>query len=238
MINQLVSILIYLNAFFTLLIIGPLFVVLAFVIPKYWMYKLSKLVCIIILKSLFVKIKVKGQIPENGNYIYMFNHGSFIDPFIFAYVMKSPTTALIAQENYRYPIWKSMLKRWSAIPIDRSNKEAAINSVKKAEEFLKTGINVIILPEGTRTITGNLSRFKKGGFHMAYNTKISIVPIGCVGAYEFKPKNRWTLLPGTISVNVGSPIDTESYEKLGVNGILKKTEQEIKRLTNRKFEDE
>ena len=70
MINQLFSILIYLNAFFTLLIIGPLFVVLAFVLPKYWMYKLSKLVCIIILKSLFVKIKVKvHQWPTRRFYL-------------------------------------------------------------------------------------------------------------------------------------------------------------------------
>jgi 1-acyl-sn-glycerol-3-phosphate acyltransferase len=152
--------------------------------------------------------------------------------------MESPCTALIAKENYRYPIWKSMLKRWDAIPIDRSNKQAAIESVKAAEEFLKTGMNVIILPEGTRTITGNLSRFKKGGFHMAYNTKIPIVPIGCIGAFEFKPKNRWTLSPRTITVNFGDPMDPDSYDQLGVEGILKKTEEEIKRLSNGKFEDE
>ena len=131
-----------------------------------------------------------------------------------------------------------MLKRWDAIPVDRSNKEAAIQSVKAAEIFLKTGMNVIILPEGTRTITGKLSRFKKGGFHMAYNTKIPIVPIGCIGAFEFKPKNRWTLSPREITINYGEPIDPSIYDSLGVEGLLKHTEQEIKRLTNRKFEDE
>ena len=185
-----------------------------------------------------MRIDINGAPPKEGNHIYMFNHGSFIDPFIFAHIMDSPCTALIAKENYRYPIWKSILKRWDAIPIDRSNKQAAIKSVKIAEEFLKIGKNVIILPEGTRTITGNLSRFKKGGFHMAYNTKTPIVPIGCIGTFEFKPKNRWTLSPRTITVNFGDPIDPANYDQLGVEGLLRKTEEEIKRLTNGKFEDE
>ena len=73
---------------------------------------------------------------------------------------------------------------------------------------------------------------------MAYNTKIPIVPIGCVGAFEFKPKNRWTLSPRTITVNFGDPINPNSYDQLGVEGLLKKTEEEIKHLTNGKFEDE
>ena len=238
MINKFISIIIYLNALIMIIIIGPLFVIFSFLLPKYWMYQSSKLVCYLVLKSLFIRVHINGSLPKEGNYIYMFNHGSFIDPFIFAYIMESPCTALIAKENYRYPIWKSMLKRWDAIPIDRSNKQAAIESVQAAEEFLKKGMNVIILPEGTRTITGDLSRFKKGGFHMAYNTKIPIVPIGCIGAFEFKPKNRWTLSPRTITVNFGNPIDPDTYDQLGVEGILKKTEEEIKRLSNGKFEDE
>lgn len=221
-----------------IMIIGPLFVIFSFLLPKYWMYRSSQLVCYLVLKSLFVRVTTNGSPPKEGNYIYMFNHGSFIDPFVFAYIMESPCTALIAKENYRYPIWKSMLKRWDAIPIDRSNKQAAIESVKAAEEFLKTGMNVIILPEGTRTITGNLSRFKKGGFHMAYNTKIPIVPIGCIGAFEFKPKNRWTISPRTVIINFGDIIMPDTYESLGVDGLIQKTENEIKKLTNGKFEDE
>ena len=73
---------------------------------------------------------------------------------------------------------------------------------------------------------------------MAYNTKTPIMPVGCIGAFEFKPKNRWTLSPRKIILNYGEPIDPSCYDELGVNGLVKKTEEEIKRLTNRKFEDE
>ena len=236
--NAIISIILYISALITFMIVGPLFIIFSFILPRNLMYRSSKIVCFFALHSLGIRVKVKGRPPKDGSYIYMFNHGSFIDPFVFAYTMNAPATALVAKENYRYPIWNLMLKRWRAIPIERKNKESAIQSIKTAERILKSGMHVVILPEGTRTITGNLLRFKKGGFHMAYNTKASIVPVGCIGAFEFKPKNRWTLSPRTITLNYGAPIDPQCYEELGVEGLVKKTEEEIKRLTNRKFEDE
>ena len=168
----------------------------------------------------------------------MFNHTSFIDAFVFALCMKGPCTALIAKKNYDYPIWNLMLKRWKGIPIERKNHEQAIKSIEIAQGLIDQGFDIIVLPEGTRTITGNMSRFKKGGFHMAYNTQTPIQPVGCIGAFEFKPKNRWTISPRKVIINFGDPINPSSYERLGINGLLQKTEEAIKNLTNGKFEDE
>jgi len=232
------SIFVYLVAFSSFVVIGPLFVILSFFLSGKSLYQLSRFVCWATLKSFFIKIKKEGNPPKHGTYIYMFNHGSFIDVFLFGYSMKGPCTAVIAKENYSYPIWGSMLKRWKAIPIERKNKESARQSIAHAEDALGSGYDVVILPEGTRTITGKLKRFKKGGFHMAYNTKAPIVPVGCIGAFEFKPKNRWTLSPRTIIINYGEPTDPSTYESLGVDGLLKQTELEIKKLSNGKFEDE
>ena len=233
-----ISIFVYLVSFSSFVVIGPLFVILSFFLSGKSLYQLSRFVCWAILKSFFIKIKKEGNPPKHGTYIYMFNHGSFIDVFLFGYSMKGPCTAVIAKENYSYPIWGSMLKRWKAIPIERKNKESARQSIAHAEDALSSGYDVVILPEGTRTITGKLKRFKKGGFHMAYNTKAPIVPVGCIGAFEFKPKNRWTLSPRTIIINYGEPTDPSTYESLGVDGLLKQTELEIKKLSNGKFEDE
>ena len=233
-----ISIFVYLVALTVFIVFGPLFVILSFFLSTQWLYRLSRFVSWAILKSFFIKLKIKGTPPQNGTYIYMFNHGSFIDPFLFGYAMKGPCTAVIAKENYNYPIWGSMLKRFKAIPIERKNKELARQSISHAEDALKSGYDVVILPEGTRTITGKLKRFKKGGFHMAYNTRVPIIPVGCIGAFEFKPKNRWILSPRTIIINYGDPTDPSTYELLGVDGLLKQIELEIKKLSNGKFEDE
>ena len=107
----------------------------SFILPDLLMYKMSKFVCYITLCSLGVRIEKRGKIPIDGSLIYMFNHGSFIDAFIFAQCTKGPCTALVAKENYDYPIWKSMLKRWKAIPINRENKDEAIKCFLKSAEL-------------------------------------------------------------------------------------------------------
>lgn len=238
MIKVLISILIYLMALPIFIIVGILFIIFSFILPTRLMYQSSRIVSWIVLKSLFIRLKIIGDPPHPGKHIYMFNHSSFIDVFLFAYLMQGLTTVIAAKETYKIPIWGSMLKRFNAIPIERKNKNSAINSITIAQDMLSKGYDVVILPEGTRTITGDLIRFKKGGFHMAYNTKASIVPVGCIGAFEYKAKNRWILSPRTVILKFGTPTDPSTYEELGVDGLLSKVEQEIKKLTNRKFEDE
>ena len=238
MIGAIISIPIYLLSVCIFLPIGILFIVLSFILPISLMYKSARIVSWIMLKCLFVRLEIIGNTPPPGKHIYMFNHSSFIDVFLFAYLMPGNITAVIAKENYSIPVWGSMLNRFKAIPIERKNKEAAIKTITVAEERLANGYDVIILPEGTRTITGFLKRFKKGGFHMAINTKAPIVPVGCIGAFEFKPKNRWTLSPRTVKLICGTPTDPSTYDMLGVDGLLSKVEQDIKKLADRKFEDE
>ena len=236
--DVIISIIFYTFALIAFIIIGPIFVMLSFILPDFLIYQMSKYVCYIILLSLGVRVKIVGKQPHHGSVIYMFNHTSFIDPFLFALCIKGKCTALVAKENYNYPIWKSMLKRWKAIPIDRQNRSKAIQSIERAQELINEGFDIIILPEGTRTITGYMKRFKKGGFHMAYNTNTTIQPVGCIGAFEFKPKNRWTISPRQILIKFGEPIYPNSNSKIGIDELIKQTEDSIKQLTNGKFEDE
>ena len=238
MITAIKSILIYLFSLFIFIPIGILFIIASFILPTHLMYKSATAVCWLMLKSLFVKLEIDGDIPSPGGRIYMFNHSSFIDVFLFAYLTPGNITAVIAKENYNIPVWGAMLKRFRAIPIERKNKDSAIQTINIAEDRLSNGYDVIILPEGTRTLSGKLKRFKKGGFHMAINTNAPIVPVGCIGAFEFKPKDRWTLSPGTVKLICGHPIDPSTYSTLGLNGLVLKVEEEIQQLTNGKFEDE
>ena len=166
-----------------------------------------------------------------GTYIIMMNHSSFIDVFIFPLIPRGPWTGITAAENFKIPLFSTIINRIQAIPIDRKNRETAIKSIKKAELVLKQDIHIGILPEGTRTINGKIQKFKKGGFHMAINTNTAIIPVGISGAYNFKPKNRWWMKPGSISINIGNPTNVSEYSELGVDGLKNKVEQAIKELS-------
>ena len=74
MLSALISIVIYINAFIIFVLIGPIFVALSFFIPDKLMYKLSNVVCFLMLLGLGIRVVKKGTPPKSGSYIYMFNH--------------------------------------------------------------------------------------------------------------------------------------------------------------------
>ena len=81
---------------------------------------------------------------------------SFLDVFLFPLIPRGTYTGITAVENFKYPVFSSLIRRLKAIPIDRKNTRLAIQSIKKAEYVLKEGVHIGILPEGSRTITGKM----------------------------------------------------------------------------------
>ena len=231
MFDRIRSLIIYILMLVPLMVVGILFVLSVILMPGKINF-LGRLTSISVLRLLFVNVKINGTIPNDRPFILMFNHTCFIDPFLFAYCSPGKTTGITAVENYKYPIFGWMLKKWRAIPIDRKNIERAKESIKKGEQALKDNYNVIILPEGTRTTNGKIRKFKKGGFHMAVNINAPILPIGSKGAFEFKPKNRWYIKPGPVHLNVGKIIEPKEFEKLGINGLVENVRQQFHHLTD------
>jgi len=168
--------------------------------------------------------------PDGEPYLYMFNHESMFDPFMIAPYIKHYITAVGAVEQFRYPLWGTLLKYYGAIPIVRKNLKKAINSLSKAEEALNDGISFLISPEGTRSLTGELGPFKKGPFHLAKNTGATIVPIGLIGAYHAKRKSDWRLTPGKLITRFGEPIKQAEFQHLTVEEIRDLVREKIQQL--------
>jgi len=227
---KLLSLFLYVNALFAFVCIALVLIIPSFVFLSLF-YRSVKVCCRFMLFSLFLWPKIRGQFPAEGTYIIMMNHSSFIDVFLFPLIPRGAWTGITAAENFKIPLFSTIINRIQAISIDRKNRDTAIQSIKKAEVVLRRGIHIGILPEGTRTIDGKIHDFKKGGFHMAINAHAPIVPVGIVGAYDFKPKNRWWIRPQAISINIGVPTNVSEYSDLGVNGLKNKVELAIKELS-------
>ena len=200
-------------------------------------YKLDKLCCRIIMSTLFIWPNIRGSFPKNGTYIIMMNHSSFLDIFLFPLVPLGHYSGVTAKQNFKIPVFSNLIRKLQAIPIDRSNLESAIKSIKKAEHVLKQGIHIGILPEGTRTVTGSMSPLKKGGFHMALNTGASIVRVGITGAFSFKPKNRWWIKPGPVSINIGEIIPVQNYSKTDIAMLCNHVKQKLQELSEENNEN-
>ena len=153
-----------------------------------------------------ITIELIGEFPDDGPYILMHNHASFLDLFCLPTIIKGPYTGIVAKKNFNIPLIGAILKKIHAIPIQRSNHQSAKESITLAENFLNQGFHIAIFPEGTRTMNGKLSPFKKGGFHMAVNTRTPILPIIVKGLYNIKPKTRWTIKPGIMKIIINKPV--------------------------------
>jgi 1-acyl-sn-glycerol-3-phosphate acyltransferase len=166
-----------------------------------------------------VRIELRGleNIAPGQNYIFMSNHVSNLDPPLLIPSIPGRCSVLVKKELFRIPILGTGMKQASLVPVDRADREAAIESVNAAIEVLRRGLHLVIYPEGTRSSDGRLLPFKKGAFHLAMNSGVPVIPVTLLGTYEAWPKTRFALHPGTATVVFHPPIDPKqfgNYEQL------------------------
>jgi 1-acyl-sn-glycerol-3-phosphate acyltransferase len=159
------------------------------------------------------KVRAVGldKIDPAGTYIFMSNHVSNLDPPLLVPLIPGRTSVLAKREIWRIPILNKALDLAEIVPVERSNREAAITSIRRAGEVMQHHINMTIFPEGTRSPDGKLLPFKKGPFHLAAETGFPIVPVTILGTYEMMPKGQFAVKPGTATLVFHSPVDPKKF---------------------------
>lgn len=203
-----------------------------FIIPSQKLHPLVRLISRILLLAGGQLLIIKGQVPnpDKGPYLYLFNHESMFDAFIMGAAIPHYFTAVGANYQFSWPIWGFVIRRYGIIPIKRRALGEAIQTLSGAEEVIRKGVSFMISPEGTRTLTGELGPFKKGPFHVAKNTGITIIPVGLKGAFEAKSKPDWRIKPGILKLRFGSPLRSKDYANLSVEELRDVIRDKITKL--------
>ena len=176
-----------------------------------------------------IKVKVKGlsKIDPSTSYIYMCNHQSNFDiPVLLAY-LKVQFRWLAKAELFRIPLFGLAMKRAGYISIDRRDHQSAIASLKKAAKIIREGVSVIIFPEGTRSPDGRISPFKKGGFVLAIDSGVPIVPVILHGTRSIMPKKRLRIVPGTVVMEITDPIVLSGYTRNNKEALMSRIREII-----------
>ncbi len=198
----------------SILVVGPALLLYALVSGDINpLYNISNRLAIFGVRLVGVKVEVRGmeKLEAGHNYIFMANHSSNLDPPVLLPTIPGRCSVLVKKELFRIPILGTGMKMAALVPVDRSDREAAIESVNAAIAVLRQGLHLLIFPEGTRSRDGKLLPFKKGPFHLAIGAGVFIVPVTMLGTYELWPKARFALRPGTVTVIFHQPIDPRSY---------------------------
>jgi 1-acyl-sn-glycerol-3-phosphate acyltransferase len=174
------------------------------------LYRVERFCAALVLRLAGIRLEVRGaeKIPSGRAVVFMPNHESNADgPAIF--VSLPPVLVLAKREFFRVPVLGWAMRLRGFIPVDRRNRERAIQAVDEAAEALRAGRSFLVFPEGTRSPDGRLQPFKKGGFIMALKGKALIVPISISGGRRIMRKGERAIHPGRIRITFHDPVETE-----------------------------
>jgi 1-acyl-sn-glycerol-3-phosphate acyltransferase len=176
-----------------------------------------------------VRVEVSGveRLDPKQTYIFTPNHQSLIEvPLFVTYLGRNPAY-LGKKEIFKYPVFGYGIRLIGAVPVDRSNSAAAVESAKLATENLRRGKSYVVYPEGTRSHDGRMLPFKKGAFMMAIDAGVPVVPVTVSGATRIMPKAQVKVFPSTVRITVHEPISTEGYSKENVTDLMQIARQKI-----------
>lgn len=167
----------------------------------------------VLLKCGGIQYTVNGleQLDPNGHYVFAANHESALDiPLTFA-SLPFHIVAISKIELKRIPIFGWAMMAGGHFFVDRRNHKQALKSLTKAKKSMeKNPRSIILYPEGTRSMNGEIMPFKKGGLVWALQMGVPVVPVALCGTSDALKKNSLVLNNLPLTVEVGAPIETSS----------------------------
>jgi putative phosphoserine phosphatase/1-acylglycerol-3-phosphate O-acyltransferase len=158
--------------------------------------------------------------------VFFINHQStLIDALVTSRVIQRGFTVVAKAELREAPVLGPLLDLADVAFVDRTNTAKAISGLLPVVEKLRSGVSIAMAPEGTRSLSPRIGPFKKGGFHLAREAGVPIVPIVIRNAGEIMWRNATVAQEGTIEVVVHEPVPTDRWERADVDEWLTRTRQ-------------
>ena len=178
-----------------------------------------------------VRYRVAGREHAPGTAaVFCSNHESNVDPPVLFQALHPQLHVLYKAELHKLPIMGTVFDVGGFVPIDRGARDSAMASLAKGAAALRKGSSFLIFPEGTRSRTGHLLRFKKGGFIMAIQAQVPIVPVAVQGGRAAMRKGSALVRPVRVSVRIGRPIPTSGLTLDDRDDLIERVHQEVERL--------
>jgi 1-acyl-sn-glycerol-3-phosphate acyltransferase len=172
-----------------------------------------------------VRYTVSGleNVPADSPCVVISNHSSHIDGPALILAFPHPLCFVIKKELARIPVWGAMALRIGFIPIDRSHVLGSTRRLGRAVEAIRAGRSIAMFAEGTRSGGDDMLPFKKGGFHLAVDAQVPILPVAVNGSRRLLPRGALSPRPGSIEIVIGPPIPTAGLGKDQVSALVAET---------------
>lgn len=191
--------------------------------PKYW----SKFICFLALCP--IEVKNKTKLDQNQSYIFIPNHQSIFDVFLIYGYLGQNIKWVQKKELHNIPLVGKASEMAGHVFLDQKNLKAMPAAIKEAESRITSGISLVIFPEGARTKSGKMQRFKRGPFIIAKELNLSLVPITINGAFNVMPINSFWLNPHKMQLVIHDPIPTTNADIENLQPLIDECHKAVNR---------
>ena len=170
------------------------------------------------------RVRVIGSevLRAGESYVFLSTHQSYMDiPVMLGYL---PAQLRIAakREVFLIPFLGWHMRRAGHISINRGSTEEAVAALQRAAREIRPGVSPFLYPEGTRTRDGSLQPFKKGGFRLALESGLPIVPVTILGTRALLPRDSFVFRPGPVEMHLDPPIPTAGLDESELPALMRK----------------
>tara|TARA_R110002073_G_scaffold1364_17_gene9574 strand:+ start:1031 stop:1804 length:774 start_codon:yes stop_codon:yes gene_type:complete len=167
------------------------------------------------------------NLDPNRSYVIVSNHQSLYDIYVLYGFLGIDIKWVMKQELRAVPVLGAACEAMGHIIIDRSNTDAALNSINSARSRIVDGISVVFFPEGTRSRNGDLKTFKKGAFRFALEMGLPILPVVIHGTKDILPSDSIDLMPGQATIEILPVIETAGRTSNDLAQITRDAREQI-----------
>ena len=219
---QLLSI-IFLSVYFLLGLLGQKST------QKKFLYCLTRIWARLLISIAGGRVEISGleNLPAGGGVLFVANHqGAFDIPLLLGYV-PGLKGFVSKKENSRLPIVGIWMKLLHCIILDRKDLRQSVQAIARGIRDLQTGRSLVVFPEGTRSKSGVINRFKDGSFKLATRSGAAIVPLTIDGSYRLLEGNRGRITPGKIHLHIHPPIRLQDLNAAEKSTLTEKVQRII-----------
>ena len=179
-----------------------------------------------------IKLEVFGRsnIDKNETYIFVSNHSDLFDIPILHCAIENDFRIIYKKELEKVPIFGKGLERSPYIGVVRENPQKAMKSVENAIKSAGEGRSVLVFPEGTRTKTGAVGQFKRGGFMIAARAGKPVVPVAVKGTYGISTSSKFAIKGADVKVMIGEPIYQSSHNSQEEKKLMIEVKERIEKM--------
>jgi len=171
--------------------------------------------------------RAPGFDPQRTSF-FMVNHVNLFDPFLLYCAIPQHVRGWELESHFKIPVYGWLMHRFGNVPVPDVRRPADLKRLwRMTREALDGGTSLIIFPEGKRTRDGRVDEFEDGGFRLAQQLGVPIVPVTLIGSFEHFRTGHWMLRPHVVTIVLHDTIETSGLNKEDVPALRDKVREII-----------